>query len=162
FKLPLFILSIGVLILLFANYSLLEGILEGMLLMRGMVGFLVIIPLISWVLREEPYIEDIMAVFHRFINTSRKFYLSVAAFTQVISYFLPFGSIPMLYQFVSIILKEQATDVWDNYKRTALFRGFSLSTMCVISIASCIFAVETLGASLWIAILQGVGSSVIG
>lgn len=162
FKLPLFILSIGVLILLFANHSLLEGILEGMLLMRGMVGFLVIIPLISWVLREEPYIEDIMAVFHRFINTSRKFYLSVAAFTQVIAYFLLFGSIPMMYQFVNIILKDQTTEVWENFKGTALLRGFSLSTMWVISIPSFIFAVETLGASLWIAILQGVGISVIG
>lgn len=162
FKLPLFIFIVGIIVLLLSNNPLLDGILHGMLLMRDMVGLLVIVPLISWVLREEPYIEDIMSLFYTFINTSRKFYLSLTAFTQIIAYFLLFGSIPMMYQFVNIILKEQRTEMWENFKGTALLRGFALSTMWVISIPSFIFAVETLEASLWIAILQGLGIAGVG
>ena len=103
-----------------------------------------------------------MSVFHKFLNTSRKFYFSLTAFTQIIAYFLLFGSIPMMYQFINVILKEQKTEMWENFKGTALLRGFALSTMWVVSIPSFIFAVETLGASLWIAILQGLGIAVIG
>lgn len=103
-----------------------------------------------------------MALFHRFIHTSRKFYFSIVAFTQIISYFLLFGSITMMHQFVNIILKDQQSIAWENYKGTALLRGFALSTMWVISIPSFIYAVETLGASLWIAILQGMGMAFLG
>src|SRR5690625_4750646 len=162
FKLPCLIFSVGVLLLFFSDHSLLDGVLEGMLLMREIIGLLVVVPLISWILREEPYIEDIMAVFYTFLNTSRKFYFSMTAFTQIIAYFLLFGSIPMMYQFINVILKEQKTEMWENFKGTALLRGFALSTMWVVSIPSFIFAVETLGASLWIAILQGLGIAVIG
>lgn len=155
FKLPIFILTAGITILIFSDTSILEGIRYGMIQMRGIIGLLIVIPLISWVLREEPYIEDIMALFSNFINTSRKFYFSIVSFTQVIAYFLLFGSIPMMHQFVNIILKDQTSEAWENYKGTALLRGFALSTMWVISIPSFIFAVETLGASLWFTIIQG-------
>src|SRR5690625_3040018 len=162
FKLPLFIFLVGVLVLILSGHSLLDGILNGMLLMRNMVGLLIVVPLISWVLREEPYIEDIMSVFYKLINTSRKFYFSLTAFTQIIAYFLLFGSIPMMYQFVDMILKDKKTEIWENFKGTALLRGFALSTLWVVSIPSFIFAVETLGASLWIAIIQGFGIASIG
>lgn len=162
FKLPIFILVIGIIVLVYSGHSIMDGIFNGMLLMSDMIGLLVVVPLISWVLREEPYIEDIMSVFHKFLNTSRKFYFSLTAFTQIIAYFLLFGSIPMMYQFINVILKEQKTEMWENFKGTALLRGFALSTMWVVSIPSFIFAVETLGASLWIAILQGLGIAVIG
>lgn len=45
---------------------------------------------ISWVLREEPYIEDIMAYFHRFITSSQRFYFGIASFTQIYILFFVF------------------------------------------------------------------------
>lgn len=162
FKLPLFILTLGITILIFSQNNLLEGIENGMRQMRGIVGFLIIMPLISSVLREEPYIEDIMALFSKFIDTSKRFYASIVAFTQIIAYFLLFASIPMMHQFVNVILKKQTSLIWEKYKATALLRGFALSTMWVISIPSFIYAVETLGASLSITILQGFGMAILG
>ncbi|MGM8365814.1 hypothetical protein ACLIBG_10095 [Virgibacillus sp. W0181] len=162
FKIPFFISLSGVLIIIFANGPIIEGIMHGILEMRSIIGLLIIVPLISWVLQEEPYVEDIMAFFHKLLNTSRKFYFGLVAFTQVIAYFLLFGSIPMMYQFVNIILKDKKGEVWENFKGTAILRGFALSSMWVISIPSFIFSVETLGASLWVAILQGFGMAMIG
>src|SRR5699024_11164003 len=91
-----------------------------------------------------------------------RFYFSIVAFTQIIAYFLLFGSITMMHQFINIILKDQTSLAWENYKGTALLRGFALSTMWVISIPSFIFAVETLGASLSVTILQGMVIAILG
>src|SRR5699024_3142071 len=134
----------------------------GVLQMRNIIGLLIVVPLISWILHEEPYIEDIMSLVYRFIDTSRKFYFSLVAFTQVISYFLLFGAIPIMYEFVNIILGKQRTETWEIYKGTALLRGFALTTLWVISIPSFIFAVETLEAPLGIAIMQGFGVALVG
>lgn len=162
FKLPFVLLIIGTSILLYSGTDLMTGISNGMRQMRGIVGLLIVMPLIGTVLREEPYIEDIMALFHRFINTSKRFYFSIVAFTQVIAYFLLFASIPMMHQFINVILKEQTSLAWENYKSTALLRGFALSTVWVISIPSFIFAIETLEASLTHTILQGMGVAFLG
>lgn len=162
FKLPLTIFFAGMTLLFISDHTLLDGVFHGVILMRSMVGLLIIVPLISWVLREEPYIEDVMSLFHRFIHTSKRFYLSLVFFTQIIAYFLLFGSIQMMYQFVQVILKDQNSELWEQFKGTALLRGFALSTMWVISIPSFIFAVDTLGASLWISIVQGLGIAIVG
>lgn len=162
FKLPLSIFVIGMLILFYSHTSLLDGLHYGMLQMRGIIGLLIIMPIISYALREEPYIEDIMALFHQFIHTSKRFYFSIVAFTQIITYFLLFGSITMMHQFINIILKDQTSLVWENYKGTALLRGFALSTMWVVSIPSFIFAVETLDASLSVTIIQGMVIAIFG
>src|SRR5690625_1605221 len=68
FKIPIFILSTGILVLIISNNDVIGGIQSGFLLMREMVGLLIVIPLLGWVLREEPYVEDIMALFFQFIN----------------------------------------------------------------------------------------------
>lgn len=162
FKLPFFIFVIAIFVLFYSDTDVSEGFHYGMLQMRGIIGLLIVIPMISYVLREEPYIEDIMALFHQFISTSKRFYLSIVAFTQIIAYFLLFGSITMMHQFINIILKDQTSLAWENYKATALLRGFALSTMWVISIPSFIFAVETLGASLSITIFQGMAMAILG
>lgn len=130
--------------------------------MRNMVGLLIIVPLISWVLREEPYMEAVISFGNRILNTSRKFYFGIISFTQVIAYFLLFGSIQMVYHFVNEILKDEKGEAWENFKGTALLRGFALSTMWVISIPSFVFVVEVMDASLTISILQGFGMAVIG
>lgn len=162
FKLPFVIFMIGFLILLLTDGPVLEEVFAGTAKMRNMIGLLVIVPLISYVLQEEPYIEDVMGLFYKLIDTSQKFYLTLVGFTQIISYFLLFGSITMMYQFVQIILKNKTSEAWEYFKGTALLRGFGLSTLWVISIPSFIYAVDTLDASLWRAIMQGFVFAIIG
>ena len=162
FKLPLFIMTIATIVTIASGDSLQEAYFYGVLQMRNIIGLLIIVPLISWVLHEEPYIEDIMSLFYRFVHTSRRFYFSLVAFTQVISYFLLFGAIPIMYEFINVILGKQTSEAWEIYKGTALLRGFALTTLWVISIPSFIFAVETLEAPLGIAILQGFGIAFLG
>ena len=162
FKLPLVIFIVAIIVLGVSGEPIFNGMLDGLLVMREMVGFLAFIPLISWVLREEPYIEDIISLFYQFVNTSRKFYFGMVGFTQIIAYFLLFASIPMMYQFVNVILKDQKTLLWKQFKGTALLRGFSMASLWVISIPSFIFATEILGATLWKTILQGFAIAMIG
>lgn len=162
FKLPLFIFFSGMIILLTSDASFVNGMSLGIIQMRNVVGLLIVIPLISWVLQEEPYIEDIMSVFHKLVNTSRKFYFTLVSLTQLLTYFLLFGSITMMYQFVDIFLKEQQDEGWQSYKSTALLRGYALSTLWVVTVPSFIVAVDTLGASLSIAIAQGFGIAIVG
>src|SRR5690625_2171966 len=45
FKLPIFIFIIGIVILIYADYPILDGILNGTLMMRNMVGLLIIVPI---------------------------------------------------------------------------------------------------------------------
>ena len=162
FKLPLFILLIAIIILFYSQTNIFSGVLLGVQQMRNVIGILVIIPLISWVLQEEPYIEDMMSVFHNFINTSKKFYFTMISLTQVLTYFLLFGSITMMYQFIDIILKDQKSEIWQRYKGTALLRGYGLSTLWVITVPSFIVVVDTLGASIYISIAQGFGIALVG
>ncbi|HSI67193.1 MAG TPA: hypothetical protein VK947_07245, partial [Planococcus sp. (in: firmicutes)] len=75
--------------------------------------------------------------------------------TQIISHFLLFGAVPMMYRFIDSFLKDYKDEPWENFKGTAILRGFALSTMWVISIPSFIFAVEALNAVLWKSILLG-------
>lgn len=162
FKLPLFLSLTGITLIIVFSGEFFASFGQGLLLMRNIIGLLIIVPLIGWVLREEPYIEEMMGLAHRMLNTSRKFYFGVISFTQIISYFLLFGAIPMMYQFINVILKDQKGEAWENFKGTALLRAFALSTVWVVSIPSFSFAVETLNASLWITILQGFGISICG
>ncbi|WP_010529755.1 hypothetical protein [Lentibacillus jeotgali] len=156
FKLPLFLFLTGLAVmLLFADGSFFENMQSGLLQMSNIIGLLAVVPMISWVLRSEPYIEEIIGFAHNFLDTSRKFYTGVMFFTHIISYFLLFGAIPMMYHFVNDILKNQQGEEWEKYKGTALLRAFALSTLWVISIPSFAFAVEALNASLSATILQG-------
>src|SRR5699024_5794651 len=81
FKLPLIIFVVAFIILILTDGSIINDMLEGFLVMRGIVSFIAFIPLISWVLREEPYIEDMISLFYKFVNTSRKFYFGLVTFT---------------------------------------------------------------------------------
>ncbi|GAA0493307.1 hypothetical protein GCM10008986_19740 [Salinibacillus aidingensis] len=162
FKLPLFLVGTGLIILILSDTSIIDGLRNGMILMRDIIGLLVIIPMISWVLNTEPYIESIMRASYRFINTSRKMYIGIASFTQVIAYFLLFGSIPMMYQFVNKMIGNHHGEPLERFKGTALVRSFALSTIWVVTIPSFIYAVEALDASLWLSIIQGFFISLCG
>ncbi|RKQ35811.1 hypothetical protein [Oceanobacillus halophilus] len=161
-KMPFALLIAGLTIMTFSGESVLEGLISGLVQMRNMIGLLIIVPMISWVLREESYIESIMGFAHNLLDTSRKFYFGIVSFTQIIAYFLLFGSILMMYQFVNRILKNEKGEPWENYKGTALLRGFSLSVMWVVSIPSFAYVVEVMDAPLGLSILQGLGISIAG
>ncbi len=132
-----------------------NDIILGFVQMRELIGLLLIVPMISWVLKEEPYIEEIMSFFHNLLNKSQRFYFGMTAMTQVISHFLLFGAVPMMYRFMDTFLGEHKDEAWENYKGTAILRGFAFSTMWVISIPSFVFAVEALEATLWKSMLLG-------
>ncbi len=155
FKLPLVLFLTGLITIALAGDSLFENLQDGLLQMSSIIGLLIVVPMIGWVLREEPYIEEIIGLAHRMLDTSRKFYFGMIFFTHIISYFLLFGAIPLMYRFVDDILKNQQGEAWENFKGTALLRAFALSTLWIISIPSFTFAVEALNASLWVTILQG-------
>src|SRR5690625_2085493 len=120
FILPLFILFISIMILLFSGTHIINGLISGMTEMRNVIGLLVVIPLISSALQEEPYIENLMGVFHDFINTSKKFYFTLVSLTQVLTYFLLFGSITMMYQFVDVVLKHQTGEMWERDRKSVV------------------------------------------
>lgn len=165
-QLPIFLTTIAIVVILFTDGSLIDGLAEGFLQMRSLISLLLIVPLISWALNEEPYIDEIMSFGHKVLNKSGKFYLGLTGMTQVISHFLLFGAVPMMYSFIDSFLKEQKSEAWEKFKGTAILRGFALSTLWVISIPSFIFAVEALGATLWKSVTLGfaaaVGGSVLG
>jgi hypothetical protein len=161
-KLPLTLFLIATLIILFSDTSIPVGFLNGFLQMRNVIGLLIIIPIISWVLNEDHYIEAIIGKARNLLDTSRKMYLGITSFTQVIAYFLLFGAIPLMYQLVNMVLKNEKGEAWENYKGTAMLRGFALSVLWVVSIPSFIFVVEIINASLWVSILQGLCVSVCG
>src|SRR5690625_4979123 len=103
-----------------------------------------------------------MSVFNKFINTSKKFYFSLVSLPQLLAYFLLFASIPTMYQLTDVFFKDRKVDMWEYYKGTALLRGFSLSTLWVVTIPSFIVVVDTLNASIYLSIAQGFGIALVG
>lgn len=148
-QLQLFLMLMALLVLYATSNSFGADLIQALQQMRSLIGLLLIVPMISWVLKEEPYIEEIMSFAHNFLNKSQKFYFGLMMMTQVISHFLLFGSVPMMYRFIDTFLKGHKDEAWENFKGTAILRGFGLSTLWVISIPSFIFAVEALEATLW-------------
>lgn len=161
-KMPFSLIIVGIIIFVVSDGNLFEGLYDGILKMRNMIGLLIVVPIISWVLKEEPYIESLISMSNKVLNTSRKFYLGIMSLTQIISFFLLFASIPMMYQFANSILKNEKGEVWENFKGTAILRGFAMTSMWVVSIPSFVFAVEALDASLGLSMLQGLGIATIG
>ncbi|EGA90093.1 hypothetical protein GPDM_06930 [Planococcus donghaensis MPA1U2] len=155
FQLQMWLIIMAIVMLFFTSDSFGGDLIKGLQQMRNLVGLLLVVPMISWVLKEEPYIEEIMSYAHNFLNQSQKFYFGLMAMTQVISHFLLFGVVPMMYHFIDTFLKDHKGEAWENFKGTAILRGFGLSTLWVISIPSFIFAVEALDATLWKSMLLG-------
>src|SRR5699024_3266302 len=134
---------------LFADANPLYGLFVGVREMRNIIGLLVVIPLIKWVLQEENYVEDMMSVFNQFINTSKKFYFSLVSLTQILSYFLLFASVTTPSQLTDVFFIDLRVDMCEYYIGSALFRGFSLSTLWIVTIPSFIGVVYTLIASIY-------------
>lgn len=155
FKLPIFMMSSGMIIFFVTGRFNVESFQNGLLQMSALIGLLVIVPVVSWVFRQEPYIEEMISLAHKLLNTSRKFYFFTIFFTNILSYFLLFGVISLMHQVISKILRHQSGEAWEYFKGTALLRGFSLSTLWIISIPSFTYTVEAFNASLSKSIIQG-------
>lgn len=162
FSIQLFLMISALVIQLATDGSVIKLMMGGTTQMSGLIVLLLIVPIISWILEEEPYIKEIMSFAHKLLDTSKRFYFGVMIINQIIAYFLLFGAIPMMYQFVNGFLGTKRSVDWENYKGTALLRSFSLTTLWVISIPSFAFAVDHLGASLGLTIIQGFVISVGG
>lgn len=161
--LPLFIIMITVIVHITSiDESIFQYVWEGIRQMHSLIALLVIVPIVSWVLEEERYIEEVVASLRNILKSSKLFFVSMISITQIISYFLLFGAIPIVYQFIQSILKNKRGDEWESYKSTAVLRGFALSSIWVISMPSFVFAVESSGASLAFTILQGFFISISG
>lgn len=117
---------------------------DGFREMRGMVTVILIVPMISWALRTEPYIQYLILYWSRFLNTSVKFYSGIMLIAQMIGCFLLVASIPVTYQFVSGFRSGARDRQWEFLKSSAILRGFALISMWSISIPSFAYAVETL------------------
>src|SRR5699024_3019913 len=131
------------------------GLLQGVLQMRNVIGLLIVIPLISWVLQEEPYIEDIISLFHKLINSSRKFYFTLMSLTQVLTYFLLFGSITMMYQFVDMFLREQKGVLMLRVVMLVVLCVYAFFIVGVVSSHFFIFASDSIVLSFYIRCTQG-------
>jgi hypothetical protein len=156
FKLPLMLFLSGACILLSIPNTSINDFLQGMILMSDVIGLIVMVPLIGWVLKEEPYFESALSYGSKLFNTSRKLYFGVICFTQITSNFLLYGSIPLVYQFSKVIVKENKGEAWDHFISSAILRGFALATLWLISGPSFIYAVESTKAPLVLTIAQGV------
>ncbi|MBB6450122.1 hypothetical protein HNR44_002100 [Geomicrobium halophilum] len=135
---------------------------EGIREMNSIILLLLIVPMIGWVLREENYIEALIGSAKNLLRTSKRFYAGLMFITQLVAYFLLFGAIPMLFQFVQVLLGDKKDEDWEYFKGTALLRGFGLSTIWVISIPSVVFIIESTGASLGLTMAQGFFISICG
>lgn len=159
---PLFLFIIGAIIQLTTHGSLLNWLVYGSSEMSNLITLLFIVPVVSWILREEAYIDAIIRLGHRLFDSSKKFYTGLMLVNQLIAYFLLFGCIPMMYQFVNDFLRDRNSEAWEYFKGTALLRSFALTTLWVVSIPSFAFAVDHLNASLGWTILQGLLISILG
>src|SRR5699024_6422262 len=142
FKLPFTIFVISFIVMLTAKMDILHTLQNGAIEMRHIIGLLIVVSLIRYVLQDEPYIEDVMVLLFRFINTGNMFYFTLLSFKQIIAYFLLFGSIMMLYLFVQMVLHEKTSENLEYFIGTAFLRAFGLSPLWVVSIPSFVYAVE--------------------
>lgn len=118
--------------------------------------------MIGWVFFEEPYIENLIAKYRGMVNSKNKFYIIIITFMQVLSCFLLFSAIPIMYRFINKVLKNYKDLLMENFKSTAILRGFALSMLWLISSPTFTYAIEKMHASIWISVLQGFGVFLFG
>ncbi|CQR46354.1 hypothetical protein BN1058_00610 [Paraliobacillus sp. PM-2] len=159
---PTFLLFAAFLIQWLTGGGFVNLLIQGVSKMSNLITLLLIVPVISWILREESYIDAIIRLGQRLFHSSKKFYVGIMLVNQIIAYFLLFGSIPMMYEFINDFFRSKTGEAWEYFKGTALLRSFALTTLWVVSIPSFAFAVDHLGASLGWTILQGFVISMLG
>lgn len=161
--LPLFLMVFALCIAIAdENTSFTAVFWDGATTMRALISTLLIIPIVGWVLKQEDYVKDTVILFKNKLKNSRNLYFLLLWLTQVIGFFLNFGSIAVVYQIVQSFFKKQNSEAWQSFKSSAILRGFSFTTMWVISIPSFAYAVEVIGAPLMVSLSQGFFAAVVG
>lgn len=154
--LPLFLIGSALTISIFdVNTAVHSVLLEGTRAMRSLISMLLVIPIVGWVLKQENYVEDTLILLKRQLKNSKVLYFVLISLTQLISFFLLFGSIAVVYQMIQTFFAKQDSPPWKRLKASAVLRGFALTTVWVISIPSFAFSVEVMNASLVPTFLQG-------
>lgn len=161
--LPLTLMLFALLIVIFDNNTTITAVFwDGATTMRSLISMLLIIPIVGWVLKQENYVRDTVILFKNKLNNSQNLYFLLLWLTQLIGFFLNFGSIAVVYQIVQSFFAKQSTEAWQRFKSSAILRGFSFTTIWVISIPSFAYAVEVIGAPLMISLSQGFLVAVVG
>lgn len=158
----LLILSSLVIAIAGAGVESIEAMWNGLHEMDAMVVLLLTVPIVSWVLRQEPYVFHVLMACRSFMKSSSGFYGSISVITQMIACFLLPGSVPVMYHFISGFMDSGHKSTWSFLKSTAIIRGFSLSTLWVISVPSFAYSIELLHAPLLLTIIQGFFLSLAG
>lgn len=135
---------------------------EGARQMRALLVMLLLIPMVSWVLQQENYIGALTGFFQKQLQTSKRFYFGILTTTQISAYFLLFGSIPVMFQLLQNIVGSKKKEDWESFKASALLRGFSLSTLWVISTPSLAYVVTIMKADIVVIVVQGALIALLG
>ncbi|MET3504204.1 hypothetical protein [Halalkalibacter oceani] len=160
---PLFMLTAALLIMI--TSAEVEPALffsEGARQMRALLVMLLLIPMVGWVLKQENYIVALTGFFQKQLQTSKRFYFGILTTTQISAYFLLFGSIPVMFQLLQNIVGAKKEDDWESFKASALLRGFSLSTLWVISTPSLAYVVTIMKADIVLIVIQGTLIALLG
>lgn len=160
--LPLLLVTASLIICFFSEYGFYQILWLGIIQMRTLVIMVLMVPIVSWVLRKEPYIESLLNSGIKILNSTKRLYIGLMALTQVVSYFLMVSSVLLTYQIIDSFLKNNRCKIWEIYKGTGIMRGVSLTSLWVLSIPNFAYAVHVFGSSLILTILQGFFISIIG
>lgn len=161
--LPLFLILFAMTISFFDDeISLAFVFWDGAATMRALISVLLVIPIVGWVLKQENYVRDTIILLKNQLKNSKILYFVIVWLTQLISFFLNFGALAVVYQIIQSFFSKQNSEAWQRFKSTAVLRGFSFSTIWVISIPSFAYSVETMDASLTQALVQGFTVAITG
>ena len=142
--------------------GLADRLFEGFRYMRLLLPVLLVFPMFSWVLKLEPYVESMMSYAGKRLKNGRRIHFILLAVTQIISSFLMIGSIHFMYRWMQSLLEKKTGREWEEFKGTIALRGFSLSTIWVITIPSFSYAVSALQANAAVMIGQGLAFALFG
>ncbi|WP_078429755.1 hypothetical protein [Alkalihalobacterium alkalinitrilicum] len=154
--LPIFLCLLALLIsVIYPNVSLTDVIWQGLREMSSMVVIITVVPIVSLVLRQDNYINNIIIFSSKILDSSTRFYTGTILITQMIGCFLLPTSIPITYQFISDFLKSKFNVSWEHLKSTAILRGFALIAFWAVSIPSFAYAVEVFQVPITVAVAHG-------
>jgi hypothetical protein len=138
----------------------LSGLWIGFREMDQMIVIVLVIPSVSIVLKQEPYLESVVIYGAKWIKTSIHFHFWLLIFTQSVSFFLLPTTAPIVYQFVNKLFGNE--EKWNFIKITAIYRSVALAGIWVFSFPSFAYAVEALQVPLFLAMFHGLVLSSLG
>ncbi|MEH7246867.1 hypothetical protein V7114_08820 [Neobacillus niacini] len=128
--------------------------------MHSVIVIILVIPFVSIVLKQENYLESVIAFCTKWIKTSVHLHICLLIFAQFVSFFLLITTAPIVYQFVNKLFKDD--EKWDFIKVTAIYRSVALAGIWIFSFPSFAYAVEALEVPLYLAMFHGLILTIIG